>query len=132
VSYSLQALEIARQVGEEWTLIICLDNLGEAYTGLHDDSAARSCLRQALQLAAEIQSPDLLARVAVHFGRLTQLQGRLDLAVYLYQAVLAHFATEEDYAAQARDWLAEMGVSAEVLPDERLLEAAVAQVLAEG
>ena len=132
VTYSLQALEIARQVGEEWTLIICLDSLGEAYSGLRDVSAARSCLLQALQLAVEIQSPDMLARVAVHYGHLSQLRGRLDLAIRLYQAALAHPATEEDYAAQARAWLGEIGVRAETSPDERLLEAAVAQVLAEG
>lgn len=126
LALSTQALEIARQVGEEWTLIACLNNLGEASNGLGQPAQALRPLKEALRTALEIEALDSAARFAVNAGRSFHLLGRRAEAAALYRATLAHPAAEHDARARAAAGLAELGLDAQINPDETLLVETVA------
>lgn len=126
IGFSEQALIIARQEDEAWTMIVCLNNLGEAHCQLGSHISAMTYFSDAVQMALEVDSVDSATRVAVNMGRCLQLQGKTRQAVSLYQAVLAHSATEHENRQKAAAWLQELSAVAPADPDDDLLKHAVA------
>lgn len=120
-AYARQALEIAHEIQEEWTVIVCLDILGATLCGRGDSQGAEALLDEALHLAFAINDLPLAARMAVHLGRIHQLQGQYVSAIRLMQAGLAHSAIEDEHRQEARQWLEEMGAAIKVEEDDQAL-----------
>jgi tetratricopeptide (TPR) repeat protein len=66
LEFTRSALDIALKLGEDWTIIAVYDILGCAFLGLGDDVTAFQCLKQAIQIAFEIESWDLLVAALSH------------------------------------------------------------------
>jgi tetratricopeptide (TPR) repeat protein len=129
ISFSQQALKIAQQIGEEWTIIVCLNNLGEAYCGSAKYDLAMDYFVKAIRIAWDIEAVDSVARFTVNAGRCRQLQGCRQEALDLIQAALAHSATEHDAREKAVRWLTEMKSDTCVDNDDPRLEAAITRII---
>lgn len=105
LKYSQDALIIAEQLQETWTIIVCLNSLGEIYCALGQLKKSKSYLLSAIRQALEINGIDLVARVSVNAGRIFQLLGNLPTAINLLQDALAHSSTEHDSRQKAVKWL---------------------------
>jgi DNA-binding SARP family transcriptional activator/predicted ATPase len=97
IRYGEMGLEIGQQIGEEWTIIVSLNNLGEAYLGFGKMQQAMEHLSNAICMAYEIESLDLVARIAVIIGRVLFKEGKDQEARDWLQASIQHSAIEYDH-----------------------------------
>jgi predicted ATPase/DNA-binding SARP family transcriptional activator len=116
LEYSRAALDIALRLGEDWTIIAVYDILGCAYLGLGDPDTADQCLRQAVHMAYQIQSWDLLTRGLVHMAEVRLVCDDNQTAQELLVAALSHPSVLYEYGLKAAELLEELGVE---LPDEK-------------
>ena len=119
--HSRQALDIAMQLGEDWTIIVVYDVLGCAYLGLGNHTTASQCFQQAIQMAYKIQSWDLLTRAVVHIAEVFLAQGDRETARDLLSAASAHPSILYEYGLKASSMLLELGVKAPEEKDEGIL-----------
>jgi hypothetical protein len=112
LDYSRAALNIALRLGEDWTIIAVYDILGCAYPGLGDTNTAEQCLRQAVHMAYQIQSWDLLTRCLVNMAEVRLVCDDNQAAQELLAAALSLY----EYGLKAAALLEAMGVK---LPDEK-------------
>ncbi|MBW6474775.1 MAG: tetratricopeptide repeat protein [Anaerolineaceae bacterium] len=110
LNYSRAALDIALRLGEDWTIIAVYDILGCAYLGLEDSETAEQCLLQAIHMAHQIQSWDLLTRSLVHMAEVHLVRDNHHTAQELLTAALSHPSVLYEYGLKAVDLLGEMGV----------------------
>ncbi len=101
IEYVEKGLLIANCISEEWTVIVSLNNLGEVYLKLQDSIRANDYLSKAIRLAWQIESLDMVSRIAVNLGELTFLQGDPEAGIKWLQASLAHSALEFDHQQKA-------------------------------
>jgi len=97
IRYAEMGLQIGQKIGEEWTIIVSLNNLGEAYLGFGKLNQAMEHLGKATCLAYEIESLDLVARIAVNIGRVLFKEGKDQEARDWLQAAIQHSAIEYDH-----------------------------------
>jgi predicted ATPase/DNA-binding SARP family transcriptional activator len=116
LDYSRSALDIALRLGEDWTIIAVYDILGCAYLGLGDTNTAEQCLRQAVHMAYQIQSWDLLTRCLVNMAEVRLVCDDNQTAQELLAAALSHPSVLYEYGLKAAELLEAMGVK---LPDEK-------------
>jgi predicted ATPase/DNA-binding SARP family transcriptional activator len=116
LDYSRTALDIALRLGEDWTTIAVYDILGCAYLGLGDTTTACQCLEQALRMAYQIQSWDLLTRSLVNLAEVHLAQKEQEAAKDLLRAALSHPSILFEYGLKGVDLLSRMG---EEPPDEK-------------
>jgi predicted ATPase/DNA-binding SARP family transcriptional activator/Flp pilus assembly protein TadD len=109
LDYSRAALDIALRLGEDWTIIAVYDILGCAYLGLGDINTADQCLRQAVHMAYQIQSWDLLTRSLVNIAELRLVCDDNQTAQELLAAALSHPSVLYEYGLKAVALLEEMG-----------------------
>lgn len=121
LAYSRKALDIAMQLGEDWTIIVVYDVLGCAYLGLGDHNTASQCFQQAIQMSFQIQSWDLLTRAVVHMAEVSLTQRDRDTARILLTAAISHPSILYEYGLKASGLLRELGVDAPAVKDEEIL-----------
>lgn len=109
VEYCRSALDIALKLGEDWTVIAVYDILGCAYLGQMDDVTAYQCLQQAIRVAYQIQSWDLLTRSLVHLAEVHLARDEHGLAKDLLEAAVSHPSILYEYGLKAVELLAEIG-----------------------
>jgi predicted ATPase len=73
--YLEESIELARTVGERWTLGLALEVTGELISA-EDDDKARGCLEESLRLYRELGDLGGVASVEYYLGRLDCLHGR--------------------------------------------------------
>jgi len=121
LDYSRIALDIALRLGEDWTIIAVYDILGCAYFKLEDYSTAYQCFQQAIQIAFQIQSWDLLTRSLVNLSEAYLTQEEHDKAAELLLAALSHPSMLYEYGIKAGDLLERLGVTTPTKQDGRML-----------
>ncbi len=122
IQYADMGLAIGHQIGEEWTIIVSLNNLGEAYLGLENRAKAKENLQQAICMAKQIESLDLVARVAVNIGQWKLMDGQSEKAIEWLQAAISHSAIEFDHQQKALSILKECQIQPGCKGDDELLE----------
>jgi len=123
LEYSRAALDIALHLGEDWTIILVYDILGCAYLGLGEIETAYQCLLQAVQIAFQIQSWDLLTRSMVNLAELDLARDEQDKAKALLVAALSHPSILYEYGLKAVDLLNEIEVAPPTEKDPSRLKA---------
>ncbi|MFC6083691.1 CHAT domain-containing tetratricopeptide repeat protein [Sphaerisporangium aureirubrum] len=93
-----RVLSIVEAMGSRRGMVSALNNLGNAYESLGDDSAASSCFRRALELMEELGAMGISAVIAqIGLGHIEQRNGRDAEAFECYQqAMIQLLATSED------------------------------------
>lgn len=128
LEFSKPALKIALQLQEDWTIIVCLNNIGEAFLGLKDVQNAGPYFKSAALRCMNIEAMDLLGRVAVNAAPAFYFNGEKQTAVDLLLAALAHSATEFESRQKAAYWLEKLKEDAPQINDDRFLVETVQKV----
>jgi DNA-binding SARP family transcriptional activator/predicted ATPase len=115
IEYGKKALEIALNLGEEWTQVVAYDVLGCAYMGLDQTKIAQQCFTQAVQIAFRISAWDLVTRSLVNLSTVYMRDGQNVKAIDTLKACLAHPSTLFEYRQKAESLLLHFG---EKLPEE--------------
>jgi tetratricopeptide (TPR) repeat protein len=97
IHYAEMGLAIGQKIGEEWTIIVGLNNLGEANLGSGKLKQAIEQLGKAICMAYQIESLDLVTRIAVNLGRVLFKEGKDQEARDWLQAAIQHSAIEYDH-----------------------------------
>jgi predicted ATPase/DNA-binding CsgD family transcriptional regulator len=103
ISLYQEALELARELGDDREIAGLLNCLATSFFWLDQPAAARQWLREGLPLARLVGNPSLLCATVGTAGELARREGSLDEAVDLYRES-AHLALElgnEDMLAEA-------------------------------
>lgn len=123
ITYCQQALEIALDLGEEWTIIVVYDIMGEAYLGLQNSKVALDSFRNAIHLAYKIESWDLLTRVMVNASAAFIMQGNFEAARDILTAVLSNSGLLYEFQEKAQRLGTIVGLShLEAVDDTHLRE----------
>lgn len=109
-------------IGEDWTIIINYDILGEAYLGLNEPEKAMKNFTAAIKTAHNIQSWDLLTRAVVNAAGVFRNQNDFASSKEFLEAALAHPGILFEYRERALRWLDEMGYSDPGQSNQGILE----------
>lgn len=104
-----QALEIARALQDPWTILACLNALGDMAFDHEDDATAWTEMRAAVRMEMEAQDLPMLMRSLVTLAGVCIRTGRTQLGLDVLAVALRHPACQEDCIRKGQRWLEETG-----------------------
>jgi tetratricopeptide (TPR) repeat protein len=112
--FTAEALKIGRALGDHWTILSCLNILGETANHQENYTEAIGYLHEAIILAHEKQTLQMLTRSLVILGITLIKTGQVAPGIEMLSAAANHPACEDDYRVKAKRCLADSHLS---LPD---------------
>jgi tetratricopeptide (TPR) repeat protein len=129
LDYYQEALAIGRDIQDRWTMLACLNNLGETACVVEDCEGAGAYLTKALALAHETQTLPVLLKVMVSLAVLFHMRGQKDRAATLLGLACEHSATPQEIKEKAVRLSDDLGLSLPGHPAS--LDSIVADILDE-
>jgi len=103
-----EALRLRRELGDDWGIVVALDNLGAVACEMGEYATACAHYAEALALAQSIHATRMMVEVLAGLGRLAAREGQPTRAVELLAFALGHPAMGSEAREPAARALADL------------------------